>query len=112
MVEITRACLAPIAGEGLKRIGEFDRIDAGIRGRDPATRLAARRERPVPVVSDLEAWVTHHRARVAGKSPLGEALKYIAKYWDGLSGFPTDGRVELDINPIKRTIRPAPYGKC
>lgn len=26
-------------------------------------------------------WV-HHRARVAGKSPLGEALSYIAKYWD------------------------------
>ncbi len=48
----------------------------------------------------------HHRARVAGKSPLGEALAYIAKYWDGLCSFLTDGRIEIDNNTVERTIRP------
>ena len=36
----------------------------------------------------------------------GAALKYIAKYWDGLILFLTDGRIEMDSNPVERTIRP------
>ncbi len=51
-------------------------------------------------------WLAAHRARVSAKSPLGEALKYIAKYWDGLTLFLTDGRIEIDNNPVERTIRP------
>ncbi|SHJ41005.1 IS66 C-terminal element, partial [Thalassobacter stenotrophicus DSM 16310] len=42
----------------------------------------------------------------SAKSPTGEALKYIAKYWDGLCLFLGDGRIELDNNPVERTIRP------
>ena len=40
------------------------------------------------------------------KSPTGEALKYIVKYWDGLILFLTDGRIEMDSNAVERTIRP------
>ena len=40
------------------------------------------------------------------KSPTGEALKYIAKYWDRLILFLTDGRIEMDSNAVERTIRP------
>ena len=69
-------------------------------------RLVARQKRSAPIVADLESWLTHHRARVASKSPLGEALKYMAKYWGGLCLFLTDGRVELDSNAVERTIRP------
>lgn len=54
----------------------------------------------------MEIWLAHHRARVANKSPLGEALNYIAKYWDGLGLFLTDGRIEIDNNSVERTIRP------
>lgn len=43
---------------------------------------------------------------MATKSPLGEALAYIAKYWDGLKLFLTDGRIEIDNNSVERTIRP------
>ena len=90
----------------MKRIGDLYRVEAEIRGRDPVARRAARQERSAPIVADLEAWLTHHRARVATKTPLGEALKYMAKYRDGLCLFLTDGRIELDNNPIKWTIRP------
>lgn len=40
------------------------------------------------------------------KLPTGAALKYIAKYWDGLILFLTDGRIEMDSNAVERTIRP------
>lgn len=106
LVEITRMGAAPIAEEGVKRIGELYQIEADLRGLDPEIRLAARQERSKPLVADMETWLAHHRARVASKSPLGEALKYIAKYWDGLRLFLTDGRIEIDNNSVERTIRP------
>lgn len=106
LVEITRSGPAPIAEDGVKRIGELYRIEAEIRGLDQETRLAARQERSKAVIADMKTWLVHHRARVAAKSPLGEALSYIAKYWDGLRLFLTDGRIELDNNSVERTIRP------
>ena len=106
LVEITRTGVAPIAEEGVKRIGELYQIEADLRGLDPETRLTARQERSKPLIADMETWLVHHRARVASKSPLGEALKYIAKYWDGLRLFLTDGRIEIDNNSVERTIRP------
>ncbi|MBY5818443.1 transposase [Rhizobium leguminosarum] len=66
----------------------------------------SRRERSAPLIADMRTLLSHHRARVAGKSPLGEALNYIAKHWDGLCVFLTDGRIEIDNNSVERTIRP------
>jgi transposase len=106
LVEITRNSSAPIAEDGVKRIGELYRIEAELRGLDPKVRLAGRQERSAPLVTDMQAWLFHHRARVATKSPLGEALAYIVKYWDGLKLFLTDGRIEIDNNSVERTIRP------
>ena len=81
-------------------------LEADIRGQNPKARLAARQERSSPKITEFENWLTEHRVRVSAKSPLGEALKYIAKYWDGLCLFPTDGRIEMDSNAVERIIRP------
>lgn len=90
----------------MKRIGELYRIEAELRGLDADARLAGRQTRSAPLIADMRTWLTHHRARVSGKSPLGEALAYIAKYWDGLCLFLADGRIEIDNNAVERTIRP------
>ncbi len=57
-------------------------------------------------MAELSQWLTQNRARLSPKSNLGEAMAYLAKYWDGLQSFLTDGRVEIDNNPVERTIRP------
>jgi transposase len=106
LVEITRNGLAPIADDGVKRIDGLYRIEAELRGLRPEARLAARQERSAPLVASMQTWLVHHRTRVATKSPLGEALAYITKYWDGLKLFLTDGRIEIDNNTVERTIRP------
>lgn len=106
LVEITRNGSGPIAEDGVKRIGELYRIETELRGFDPEARVTGRKERSAPLVADMQVWLTHNRARVAAKSPLGEALAYIAKYWDGLQLFLTDGRIEIDNNSVERTIRP------
>jgi hypothetical protein len=104
--EVARTGTTPIADEGLKQIAALYRIEKDIRSQSPETRLAVRQARSKPVIDEFETWLTAHRPRLSAKSPLGEALKYIAKYWDGLCLFLTDDRIEIDSNAVERTIRP------
>ncbi len=106
LIEITCTGPAPIAEEGVALIRDLYAIEAEIRGNDPVTRLSARQGRSAPILTRIDDWLTHHRTRASAKSPLGEALAYIAKYRDGLGRFMTDGRVEIDNNTVERTIRP------
>jgi transposase len=50
--------------------------------------------------------LTKQGSRISAKSRLGEKLGYIHRHWDGLQIFLTDGRVEMDTNPVENTIRP------
>jgi len=104
--EVAQTGTTPIADEGLKQIAALYQVDKDIRGQSPEARRAARQERSKPILDKFETWLTAHRARVSAKSPLGEAFKYIAKYWDGLTRFLDDGRIEIDSNAVERTIRP------
>jgi transposase len=49
----------------------------------------------------------HARTQVSAKSPTGAAIKYIAKYWDGLILFLTDGRIDMDSNAPSRACKHA-----
>jgi transposase len=106
LIEITRTGPAPIAEEGVNLIRELYTIEAEIKGADAVCRLVARQKRSAPILARLDDWLRHHRALASAKSPLGEALAYIAKYRDGLGRFLTDGRIEIDNNTVERTIRP------
>jgi len=68
----------------VKRIGQLYQIEAELRGLALDKGPDGRRGRSAPVIADMRSWLTHHRARVAAKSPLDEALAYIAEYWDDL----------------------------
>ena len=95
-----------IAAEGLRRIAQIYKIEASVRGRAPEERLAIRQQKSAPLVADFRLWLTLQRARISAKSRLGEKLGYIHRHWDGLQVFLTDGRVEMDTNPVENTIRP------
>ena len=106
LYEVAKNSTAPIAQDGLNRIAELYAIEADIKGQSAENRLAVRRERSVPCIDSFELWLSEHQARVSGKSPLGEALRYIARFWKGLILFLNDGRIEMDNNAVERTIRP------
>lgn len=95
-----------IAAEGLRRIAEFYRIEAEIRGMGPGQRLSARQARSAPLVVAFREWLSAQRLRVSAKSRLGEKLAYIHNHWDGLQAFLTDGRVEIDSNAVENLGRP------
>lgn len=106
LFELTINNVAPIAEEGIKQIKAFYRIEAQIRGLSVEERLTIRQEKTLPRMKDFEKWLAYNRAQVSAKSPTGLALKYIAKYWDGLNLFLTDGRIEIDNNTVERSMRP------
>jgi len=106
LFELTHHNVAPIADEGLKQIAALYRIEAQVRGASDDERLSVRQRRSVPKIVAFKAWLDHARTQVSAKSPTGQALKYIAKYWGGLILFLIDGRIEMDSNAVERTIRP------
>ena len=106
LFDLTHHNVAPIAEEGLKQIAALYRIEAQARGTSADERLALRQAKTVPKIAGFKTWLDHARTQVSAKSPTGDALKYIAKYWGGLILFLTDGRIEMDSNAVERTIRP------
>ena len=104
--EVFESTGSKVAAEWLRRIAEFYAIETDIRGASPERRLAERQARTAPLVDEFAVWVRDQRARASAKSRLGEALAYIARYWDGLRVFLEDGRVELDTNAVENRTRP------
>lgn len=104
--EIAKGRTAPIAEEGLRQIARLYRIESEIRGLPADERRTIRRARSTPLVDAFGDWVEDQRARVSAKSPIGEAMRYIFKLWEGLNVFLEDGRIEMDSNPVERAIRP------
>jgi len=112
--EVAQSGTAPIAEDGLKQIAALYRIEKDIRGLTAEERLDARKEQSAPLIATFETWLTAHRARVSAKAPLGEALKYITKYWDGLCLFLIDGRMRKCVasSPSESaSLREAPIGR-
>ena len=104
--DVTQSGAASIAQEGLTQIQALYRIEKDLRGLSADQRHTERQDRSKPITDAFELGLAQNRARVSAKSPTGEALKYIAKYWEGLCRFLDDGRIELDSNAVERTIRP------
>ncbi len=65
-----------------------------------------RQQKSASKVATFKIGLNHARTQVSAKSPTGQALKYIAKYWDGLILFLTDGCIEMDSNVVERKICP------
>jgi len=97
---------SPVADEILKRIARLYAVEKEIRGQTPEQRRQVRQACSRPIVDELKVWIREQRARLSAKSPMGQALAYLANHWDGLCVFLDDGRVEMDTNPVENLIRP------
>ena len=104
--EIAQAGAAPIATAALARIAEIYAIEAEIRGQSAEARHAVRQEKTRPLIDGLKTWLDAQLAAVSQKSAMAEAIRYALVRWSGLARFLDDGRIEIDSNPVERTIRP------
>ena len=90
----------------MARIAELYRIECDIRGRAADERRRVRQERSRPLVDALEPWLRDKLQLISQKTKLAEAIRYALSRWRGLCLFLDDGRIEIDSNPVERTIRP------
>ncbi len=66
------------------------RIENDLRSLSADQQLAAQQERSKSIIDAFALWLAQSRARISAKSPTGETLKYIIKYWDRLILFLDD----------------------
>jgi len=103
--DVFESTASPIAQEALTRIGELYAIEAEITGRPAEARLAARRDRAVPMLDSLRDWLTGQRRRLSAKNALARAIQYALSRWEALMRYAGDGRLAIDNNVAERSLR-------
>lgn len=78
---------------------------------EAAARLALRRERSLPLLQDLKAYLERERPQVLPKSPIGQAIAYTLSNWDALVRYTEDGDLEIDNNGAERSLRGVAVGR-
>jgi len=109
--EMHQATGSPIAADALRRIAELYAVEDRIRGRSAELRRVVRQELARPLVGSLKTWLERELHRVAPRTGLADAIRYVLVRWEALCRYLEDGRVELDTNTVERDIRPIALGR-
>lgn len=72
----------------------------------PEQRYKLRQEQAKPLLDKFKRWLDEVHPTVLPQSPLGKAINYCLKIWDGLTRYLEDGRLEIDNNATEREIKP------
>jgi len=102
---------APIAAEAVRRIDELFAIERAINGNAPDQRLAVRREKSTPLVTDLEIWMRQQRALLSSGNDTAKAINYLLNRWAAFTRFLDDGRICLTNNAAERALRGVAVGR-
>jgi hypothetical protein len=70
-----------------------------------------RERQAAPVLNELKAWMTQGYMTAKPKTPIGKAFGYCLERWDKLTIYTTDGRLNIDNNPVENSIRPVAIGR-
>ncbi|MGH2563151.1 MAG: IS66 family transposase [Ginsengibacter sp.] len=70
-----------------------------------------RQEKSVPILESLGSWMKQAYTEVLPRSVIGKALGYSIARWDRLSLYATDGKLNIDNNPVENAIRPVAIGR-
>ena len=87
---------APIAAEAVRRIDELFAIERAINGKAPEQRLAVRREKSAPLVTDLEIWMRQQRALLSAGN---DTAKAILELCDGQRTDAVPATVSAEVTP-------------
>jgi transposase len=97
----------------LAQIGKLYAIERKATGLslDQTGRLELRREQAVPILNQLGVWMKEQYLMVLPKSPIGKALGYSIQRWNELMVYASDGKLNIDNNPVENSIRPVAIGR-
>lgn len=86
-------------------------IERELRDATPEERLAARQERSLPLLDELDRWVDEHEALVGKTGKLAEAVRYAKQQRPFIRRCFSDGRFEIDNGAVERSIRKPAVGR-
>lgn len=73
--------------------------------------VTLRQQEAVPLLNELEQWMTAEYPKVTPKSPIGKAISYSLPRWKRLRIYTTESFLNIDNNPVENTIRPVAVGR-
>ena len=73
--------------------------------------LQLRQTEAVPVLESLGKWMKESYLKVLPASTIGKALGYSIERWGELMLYATDGKLNIDNNPVENSIRPLAIGR-
>ena len=102
-----------IAGYALEQIGLLYNIERKAKQQqlEPQQILVLRQRESVPVLESLGAWMKEAYLKALPKSTIGKALGYSIERWPELMLYTTDGKLNIDNNPVENSIRPVAIGR-
>lgn len=102
-----------VAEYALEQIGLLYAIERKAKGQqlDPEQILQLRQTEAVPILESLGKWMKESYLKVLPKSTIGKALGYSITRWTELMRYATDGKLNIDNNPVENSIRPVAIGR-
>jgi transposase len=91
-------------------IGRLYDVEREIKGWHPKRKMRVRRSRSKKFLRPFRKWLDREIQKCLPKSPIGRAIQYTRKLWEGLETYTTNGRVEIDSNRVERSIRGVKLG--
>ena len=73
--------------------------------------LQLRLQQAVPILEQFGKWMKEQYLQTLPKSTIGKALGYSIERWNELSMYATDGKLNIDNNPVENSIRPVAIGR-
>ena len=70
-----------------------------------------RQQKSVPILESLGKWMKDQYIQTTPKSAIGKALAYSIERWERLSIYATNGMLNIDNNPVEKSIRPVALGR-
>jgi hypothetical protein len=77
----------------------------------PEQRYTIRQQKSVPVLSEIEKWLTENIVTVTPQSPIGKAISYMLVRIKKLWVYTTNGMLEIDNNLVENAVRPMAIGR-
>jgi hypothetical protein len=96
---------------GVQLIKKLYAIEQRIRALSPEEKYAIRQRDSQSQMEKIEKWMQQSLQTTLPKGPLGRALSYLQNNWDKLQVYLTDGRLNIDNNPVENAIRPFAVGR-
>jgi hypothetical protein len=94
-------------------IGELYGLERSARKNklDDEQRRALRRERSLPILNRIHAYLQEIAITALPKSPMGDAIGYALRQWEALNRYTEHGSLEIDNNGAENALRPLCLGR-